>query len=1040
MVGPQPLAPRARAPPPLTPTPLPLSLSQIVSTDSPVELRQAAAVNFKNYVKFHWVPKEDGDGGAAAPPAAIPDPEKAQVRGLITGLMLAAPPIVRAQLAEALALIGATDFPGRWPELLPDLITRLETGPPHAVHGVLETANAIYKRYRGTFMTPSLSAELDYSQALVRPLLAALEGALDRARGAAAVLASAPGEAEAVAAATLALSTARLAVRVFFSLNSPGLTEDFEAALPAWMAALHAALTLPPPPGTAPADPDAEAPTDALRRAVCEAATLFLEVNEDEFAPFLPPFARDVWALLVGLAPSPGCDGLAMAATRFLTGVAKSVHSSLFGAEGALAQVCGSVVLPALRLRPEAEELFEFNYVEYIRRDAEGGDADTRRRAATELVRALAARFPEAVTAELSGLVGGLLATAGAGGPDGWRAKDCAVYLVSALAARARTSGGGVAGTTALVDVPDFFGRQVAPELHARATALGAGAAAPPLPPGATPCPAGTIGPDLLAADALRFATLFRATLPTPALLALLPPAIACLGAPANVLHSYAALFVDRLLSSRVPAAGAAAGGAAGALAPAGAQPPPGTPRVTPADLAPHLAPLLDALFAALDLPDSGENEYLMRAIVRVLSAAGGPAIVPAAPTVLARLAALLGRAAANPGHPGFTHALFEAVACLVAQASPAGEPALAALEAALFPALTVILRDDVEDFHPYTFQVLAQLAEARPAVPGGGGGAPGGPPSPLPPAYLSLLGPLLAPAFWERPANVPSLARFLRALLLRAGGAVVAGGQLEAVLGVLQKLVSTRAADGESLAVAVALLRGAPRGALAPYAPTLWGLLFRRLQAARTPRFAAGVVLFCAATAALEGGAALAAAVDAVQPGLFAGALVRQVWAPGLAPAAIGASLADRKLLAAGTAATLMDVAALADDPALWGALLGDAVGIAAGAATGVGGPHHAHHLHDDDDDGGGEGGGVGAAAAGGHAILRHAARPVEGTPADDALPGVPSPAAALAAELARGCAARPGVFPALIAAHVPADPQARLRDMCAAAGATLL
>lgn len=28
---------------------------QVVSLDSPVELRQAAAVNFKNFVKYHWV-------------------------------------------------------------------------------------------------------------------------------------------------------------------------------------------------------------------------------------------------------------------------------------------------------------------------------------------------------------------------------------------------------------------------------------------------------------------------------------------------------------------------------------------------------------------------------------------------------------------------------------------------------------------------------------------------------------------------------------------------------------------------------------------------------------------------------------------------------------------------------------------------------------------------------------------------------------------------------------------------------------------------
>ena len=35
------------------------------------------------------------------------------------------------------------------------------------------------------------------------------------------------------------------------------------------------------------------------------------------------------------------------------------------------------------------------NWVEYVRRDTEGSDSDTRRRAASELVRALCERFPE---------------------------------------------------------------------------------------------------------------------------------------------------------------------------------------------------------------------------------------------------------------------------------------------------------------------------------------------------------------------------------------------------------------------------------------------------------------------------------------------------------------------------------------------------------------------------------------------------------------------------------------------------------------------
>lgn len=58
----------------------PSCILQLITVDSvAVEVRQAAAVNFKNFVKYHWVPRE-GDGLGAAP-AAIPDAEKASRAG-----------------------------------------------------------------------------------------------------------------------------------------------------------------------------------------------------------------------------------------------------------------------------------------------------------------------------------------------------------------------------------------------------------------------------------------------------------------------------------------------------------------------------------------------------------------------------------------------------------------------------------------------------------------------------------------------------------------------------------------------------------------------------------------------------------------------------------------------------------------------------------------------------------------------------------------------------------------------------------------------
>ena len=64
------------------------------------------------------------------------------------------------------------------------------------------------------------------------------------------------------------------------------------------------------------------------------------------------------------------------------------------------AQVCEHIVIPNIRLRDDMEEMFEMNWLEYVRRDTEGSDNDTRRRAATDLVKALTARFEAQVGLE----------------------------------------------------------------------------------------------------------------------------------------------------------------------------------------------------------------------------------------------------------------------------------------------------------------------------------------------------------------------------------------------------------------------------------------------------------------------------------------------------------------------------------------------------------------------------------------------------------------------------------------------------------------
>jgi exportin-2 (importin alpha re-exporter) len=85
------------------------------------------------------------------------------------------------------------------------------------------------------------------------------------------------------------------------------------------------------------------------------------------------------------------------------------------------------------------------------------------------------------------------------------------------------------------------------------------------------------------------------------------------------VVHSYAANAVERLLALKDN----------------------GQPRFAPGDLAPLLSALLEHLFAVFKVEESKENEYAMKAVMRIITFVG-PQIAAAAQPCLSALAAML--------------------------------------------------------------------------------------------------------------------------------------------------------------------------------------------------------------------------------------------------------------------------------------------------------------------------------------------------------------------------------------------------------------
>lgn len=86
-------------------------------------------------------------------------------------------------------------------------------------------------------------------------------------------------------------------------------------------------------------------------------------------------------------------------------------------------------------------------------------------------------------------------------------------------------------------------------------------------------------------------------------------------------------------------------------------------------------------------------------------------------------------------------------------------------------------------EFIPYVFQILAQLLESSPV-------------DSISDNYKTLLGPLLQPPLWETRGNIPACTRLLAALIPRVAKAIVTENQIEAVLGIFQRLLSGKKSE----------------------------------------------------------------------------------------------------------------------------------------------------------------------------------------------------------------------------------------------------
>lgn len=641
--------------------------------------------------------------------------------------MITVPANLQSQLGETISVIAESDFWSRWDTLVDDLASRLTPDNPKVNAGVLEVAHSIFKRWRPLFSSDDLYTEINhvlkgFGPAYVQ-LLVSTDQQIEANQGNKVVLVQ-------------HMEVMNLLVKLFYDLSSQDLPPIFEENLGDVTSLLHKYLTYENP--LLATDDDSESgPLEFVKAGICEAMTLYMQKYEDAFGELCHKFITSTWTLLTTIGHETKFDILVSKALHFLSAVASlDKHAQNFNNEDTLGQVVEKVILPNVSLRDSDIEQFEDEPIEYIRRDLEGSDADTRRRAATDFLRKLLEKFEKLVTEVVNRYISHYLAEF-AQNPSNWKSKDTAVYLFSSIAAQGTvTAAHGVKSTNQLVNVVDFFQKNVAMDLLADA--------------GVEP---------ILKVDAIKYLYTFRSQLTKEQWMAAFHPLVKNLGSSNYVVYTYAAIAVERVLALTDISGGHL---------------------FSKEEITPFSKDLLDHLFKLIQKhpePEKiQENEFLMRCVMRILIVIKDN-VLPVYEAVLQHLIKITDVISTNPSNPRFYYYHFEAIGALIKFVAPTQPEKL---EHDLYSPFASILQNDVQEFKPYVFQLFSALLEARPQ-------------GPLSDYYKGLVVPVLSPSLWESKGNVPALARLISSIIPRGAADIVANNQIEPILGIFQQLMALK-------------------------------------------------------------------------------------------------------------------------------------------------------------------------------------------------------------------------------------------------------
>ncbi|CAK9114574.1 Exportin-2 (Exp2) (Cellular apoptosis susceptibility protein) (Chromosome segregation 1-like protein) (Importin-alpha re-exporter) [Durusdinium trenchii] len=639
-------------------------------------LAQAAAIYLKNFLQRRWQSLEDRE----------------MLRDSLVPVALAAEKPVRKQLCAAVEELALQDL-DRWPQLLPQLVSAHSASRSNA-QGALELAHAALRQLRAEGRHVEMSRQARCFAEVLGPMhLELWRLACDR------VVSDIPDRES--------IELLLAATQVLFDLSRLVMVDQVQENLQTYMQGILALLQRLAP----------NAASSELLQELCGLLAMWLSRYGEVLEAFVGRSVEAVWSLLIKLDESTEHDALVISAIAVLSSVScQEWQASPFKDPTVLAAICERVVLPNLKLRASDLELFQDDLQEYIARDVEGNDIQTRRWAAIDLVRSLRRRHDKETCEFVVTCIQRVLRETVADPRSAAICKHACIHLVISMAGS--TGGQSIQSPGGLAT--EFFKEQLGPELLAVQA-----------PPQGT-----SVEAVLFKAACLKFLTVLRNILPAELMLGVLPVLPLLLQAEHPLLHSYAAICANVLttVQERVHEPGAL---------------PLWRPRYRREQLGPMLLQMIPTMLQILvegrSIP---KNTHLIRALLAWLNFLG-PTVPPELVVKILQSLTQLVRAlpSSGSGHAEFVHLLFGSLALALKAHSTAGSTAV------VFPMVEQLWVSQVEDLLPYCYQIMGLMLDL------------GHSPVPL---YGELLPKILAPDLWQAPGKVPGLVRLLRAFFAK--------------------------------------------------------------------------------------------------------------------------------------------------------------------------------------------------------------------------------------------------------------------------------